>query len=73
MLYFFISKLSIKISPLVASYNLSIKLTVVLFPHPDSPTRAIFFPGLNVKFILFKIILLFSSDGYENTISLKII
>ena len=45
MSYLFISILSINISPLVASYNLSIKLTVVLFPQPDSPTKAIFFPG----------------------------
>ena len=54
---------SIKTSPEVASYNLSIKLTVVLLPHPDYPTKATFFPGSIVIFKSFKIILLFGSEG----------
>jgi len=57
------SILSIYIFPLVGSYNLSIKLTIVLFPHPDYPTSAIFFPDSKTKFNLFKIFLLFSSEG----------
>ena len=43
------------ISPSVGSYNLSIKLIVVLFPQPDSPTKATFFPEGTKKFIPLRI------------------
>ena len=51
----FISIPSIRICPSTGSYNLSIKLTVVLFPHPDSPTKATFLPASISKFNPFKI------------------
>ena len=68
MSYFFMSKPSIKISPSVASYNLSIKFTVVLLPQPDSPTKATFLPGSKFKFNPSKITLLLGSEGYMNFI-----
>ena len=61
--YFLISNPSIKSSPPHISYNLSIKLTVVDLPHPDSPTKATFFPGSKSKSIPFNISRLFGSDG----------
>ena len=42
---------SIKISPLVASYNLGIKLTKELFPHPVDPIIPIVSPCLALKLI----------------------
>ena len=61
--YFLISIPSIRSSPPVISYNLSIKLTVVDLPHPDSPTRATFLPGSNIRLIPFNIGLLLGSEG----------
>ena len=54
---------SISTSPEDTSYNLSNKLTVVLLPQPDSPTKATFLPDSIRIFKLFKIILLFVSEG----------
>ena len=54
---------SMRTCPPVVSYKRSIRLTVVLFPHPDSPTRATFLPGSKRRFILSRITLLLGSDG----------
>ena len=54
---------SIRTSPDVVSYKRSIKFTVVLFPHPDSPTKATFLPGSITKLIFFNIILCVGSEG----------
>jgi len=54
---------SISTSPPEVSYNLSIRLTVVLLPHPDSPTSATFFPGSKSKLSPFKITLSLGSEG----------
>ena len=57
---------SIKISPEFISYSRSIKLNVVLFPQPDSPTIAIFLPGSIKKFKSSKTTFLVLSCGYIN-------
>ena len=46
---------------------------MVLFPQPDSPTSAIFFPASNNKFKFSKIKLSFSSDEYLKFTFLKYI
>ena len=46
---------------------------MVLFPQPDSPTSAIFFPDSNNKFRLSKINFPFPSDEYLKFTFLKII
>ena len=43
----------------------------MLLPHPDSPTKATFFPGSNNKFNPSKITLLLGSEGYINFTSLN--
>ena len=48
--YSLISLPSIKTFPSVTSYNLSIKLIVVLFPHPVSPTKQLFVQVSMTKF-----------------------
>ena len=60
-----------KTSPSTGSYSLSMRLTVVLFPHPDSPTSATFLPGSNSKLSPSRMTLLFSSEGYMNLIFLN--
>ena len=49
--YLRISIPSNNISPPVISYNLSIRFTTVVFPHPDWPINAIFFPASKLRFI----------------------
>jgi hypothetical protein len=61
--YLFTLTPSTKTSPFSGSYNLSIKFTVVLFPHPDSPTNATFFPGSITKLRPSNIFLLVTSEG----------
>ena len=61
--YLYKSNPSKNISPPVISYNLSIRLAIVVLPLPDSPIKAIFLPEINYKFIPSKINFLLLSEG----------
>ena len=39
------------------------RLAIVVLPHPDSPTKATFFPGSNNKLILLRTFFLLESEG----------
>lgn len=57
--------------PSLGSYNLNIRLRIVVFPIPLLPTTATKLPGLTEKFRLLKILL--DSLTYLNDTSRKVI